>query len=156
MNRLIEDTVFPVHKGDISFKRPGQYVQGIMPYKSYMICFDLIGNTDKDIFAQTSFVVSNRYIKEYNQTISLITSAYSNSCKFINEHPNEAAKLLVKHGYIHNFRAAQLSLPLCNIRYEGAFTIERELTRYLNIFYEFDPKSIGGKLPNRDFIYQPQ
>lgn len=119
-------------------------------------CEAFIGNTDKDIFAQTSFVVSNRYIKEYNQTISLITSAYSNSCKFINEHPNEAAKLLVKHGYIHNFRAAQLSLPLCNIHYEGAFTIERELTRYLNIFYEFDPKSIGEKIPNRDFIYQPQ
>ena len=119
-------------------------------------CEAFIGNTDKDIFAQTSFVVSDRYIKEYNQTISLITSAYSNSCKFINEHPNEAAKLLVKHGYIHNLQAAQLSLPLCNIRYEGAFTIERELTRYLNIFYEFDPKSIGGKLPNRDFIYQPQ
>lgn len=119
-------------------------------------CEAFIDNTDKDIFAQTSFVVSNRYIKEYNQTISLTTSAYSNSCKFINEHPYEAAKLLVKHGYIHNLKAAQLSLPLCNIRYEGAFTIERELTRYLNIFYEFDPKSIGGKLPDRNFIYQPQ
>jgi len=39
----IEDTVHPVHKGDIVFRRPGQLTQGIMPYKCYTIIFDLEG-----------------------------------------------------------------------------------------------------------------
>ena len=30
-----------------------------------------------------------------------------------------------------------------------------ELMEYLNIFYEYSPKSIGGKLPPRNIIYQP-
>ena len=33
--------------------------------------------------------------------------------------------------------------------------VERELMEYLNIFYEYSPKSIGGKLPPRNIIYQP-
>lgn len=45
---IIEGKEYPVHKGDIVFRKPGQYVQGVMPYICYLICFDLMGNTDKD------------------------------------------------------------------------------------------------------------
>lgn len=45
---IIEGKEYPVYKGDIVFRRPGQYVQGVMPYICYFICFDLLGNTGKD------------------------------------------------------------------------------------------------------------
>jgi len=41
----IDDTIHPVHKGDIVFRRPGQITQGIMPYKCFTIIFDLGGQT---------------------------------------------------------------------------------------------------------------
>jgi len=44
---MIEGNEYPVRTGDIVFRRPGQLVQGIMPYKCYLICFDLLGNTGK-------------------------------------------------------------------------------------------------------------
>jgi NitT/TauT family transport system substrate-binding protein len=53
-----------------------------------------------------------------------------------------------------SYENAKRAIPLCNIRYVGAFALEREINRYLNIFYEFNPESIGGKIPDRDFIYQ--
>lgn len=119
-------------------------------------CEEFVLNTDVDIFAQTSFLVNNKYIENYGKSIDRICAAYSRSCNFINDQPDEAARLLVKHRFLTDFNAARISLPLCNIRYVGAFAVERELMKYLNIFFEYDPASIGGKLPNRNIIYQPE
>jgi len=119
-------------------------------------CEEFVLNTDVDIFAQTSFLVNNKYIENYGESIDRICAAYSRSCNFINDQPDEAARLLVKHRFLTDFNAARISLPLCNIRYVGAFAVERELMKYLNIFFEYDPASIGGKLPNRNIIYQPE
>lgn len=44
---MIENQVYPIKKGDIVFRRPGQYVEGIMPYCCYLICFDLTGTSGK-------------------------------------------------------------------------------------------------------------
>ncbi|MCX7922346.1 MAG: AraC family transcriptional regulator [Clostridia bacterium] len=45
---LIDDKLYPIHKGDVAFRRPGQTTQGIMQYNCYLICFDLIGNSNKN------------------------------------------------------------------------------------------------------------
>jgi AraC family transcriptional regulator len=44
---IVDGTEFPVRKGDIMLRRPGQRAQGVMPYSCYMICFDLLGNMGK-------------------------------------------------------------------------------------------------------------
>lgn len=44
----IDDRLYPVQKGDVLFRSPGPFTQGIMPYNSYLICFDLVGNDSKD------------------------------------------------------------------------------------------------------------
>lgn len=44
---MIEDTIYPINKGDIVFRKPGQLVQGIMPYSCYLICFDMTGSSGK-------------------------------------------------------------------------------------------------------------
>ncbi len=45
---IIDNNYFSISKGDVVFRKPGQYTQGIMPYSCYLICFDLLGNTNKD------------------------------------------------------------------------------------------------------------
>lgn len=37
----INEELIPIHRGDIIFRRPGQYTQGIMPYSCYFISFDM-------------------------------------------------------------------------------------------------------------------
>lgn len=46
-SELIDDITYPVHKGDIVFRRPGQVTQGIMPYKCYTVIFSLDGLTSR-------------------------------------------------------------------------------------------------------------
>jgi AraC family transcriptional regulator len=45
---LIDDTIYPIKKGDIVLRRPGQITQAIMPFSCYVIFVDLLGNTGKD------------------------------------------------------------------------------------------------------------
>jgi NitT/TauT family transport system substrate-binding protein len=117
-------------------------------------CEEYINNVNRDIFAQTAFLVSSRFSADNHENVTAVCEAYSNSCNFTNEQPEMAAKLLVKHKLSNTTEAAKMSLPLCNINYVGAFAIKQELMEYLNIFYQFSPESIGGKLPDDNFIYQ--
>lgn len=121
-----------------------------------LYCQDFIFNSDVDVFAQTAFLVNTQFAHQHKDMVKIMSALYSSSCDFINNNPDQAAQLLVKHGMISDLNTARVSLPLCNIRYVGAFAVEREVMRYLNIYYEFAPESIGGKLPDRNFIYQPE
>lgn len=43
----IDDKLYHINKGDIVFRRPGQFTQGIAPYMGYLVCFDLLNSTGK-------------------------------------------------------------------------------------------------------------
>lgn len=44
---LLNDVLYPLRRGDIAFRRPGEITEGILPYNCYLICLDLLGNTGK-------------------------------------------------------------------------------------------------------------
>ncbi|KNY25432.1 helix-turn-helix domain-containing protein [Pseudobacteroides cellulosolvens] len=46
-SQIIDDKCYNVKQGDIIFRKPGQYTQGIMPYSCYLICVDILSNTGK-------------------------------------------------------------------------------------------------------------
>lgn len=117
-------------------------------------CEEFFRNSDVDIFVQSAFVVSNRFIEQHPELISEVSNAYAMSCNFINDQPKEAARMLVAKGMMPDEKTALTALPLCNIRYVSAFAIERETHRYLEIFHDFNPETTGGKTKVRDFIYQ--
>lgn len=107
---------------------------------------------DKNIFAQTSFLVNSRLSVDCIDIIQEVSLAYAESCNFTSQHTDEAAKLLLKHGYYPDLITAFRSIPLCNIHYVPAIEIKEKVYQYLNIFYKAAPKSVGGKLPDDNFI----
>ena len=109
---------------------------------------------NENIFAQTSFLINNRLSNYYTDIIQAITAQYSGSCDFTSQQTEEAAKLLVKHRFLPDLHTAALSIPLCNIQYIAAAEAQDKIEQYLNIFYTFEPKSIGGKMPDDGFIYR--
>jgi NitT/TauT family transport system substrate-binding protein len=119
-----------------------------------LYCEDFLLNSDKNVFVQTAFLVSDRFTTDNPELVSAVCEAYSTSCNFINEQPEKAAGLLVKHKLSPNIALAQRSIPLCNINYVAAFTIDDEINSYLRIFYTFNPKSVSGKIPDNEFIYK--
>jgi AraC family transcriptional regulator len=45
----LDNTLYPLREGDLVFRRPGQITQGVRPYSCYLICFDLTGNSGKNL-----------------------------------------------------------------------------------------------------------
>ncbi|HLP04002.1 MAG TPA: ABC transporter substrate-binding protein [Paludibacter sp.] len=117
-------------------------------------CEEYLDNIDKDIFVQTAFLVNARFSEQKPGIVKQICDLYSASCNFTSEQPVKTAELMVKHGISPDTAIARRSIPLCNINYMGAFALEQEIRSYLKIFHASNPKSIGGKLPDKGFILQ--
>lgn len=103
----IDEKLYPVSKGDIIFRRPGQTTQGIMNFSCYAVYFDLAGNTFKDHYTyqledQSSY--QDYYVNPVLDTIPVIfhpasgdkyEDLYERMLKeFI--HYNEASGLVLK------------------------------------------------------------
>ncbi len=117
-------------------------------------CEEYMLNMFKDIFVQTAFLVNTNFANNHPLILKEINEQYIRSCNFINEEPTLAAELVVKLGLLPDIDIAAKSLPLCNIRYVSAFAIERELSLYLNIFLKQNPETIGGKIPDKGFVFK--
>ena len=105
-----------------------------------------------NMFTQTAFVVNSDFAAKNQELVEKILSHVEASCTFTRIQPEKTAYLLYQHHYTDDINTAMRSIPLCNIYFERAHAIREEISRYLNIFYTFDPASIGGKMPDDQFI----
>ena len=48
---------------------------------------------------------------------------------------------------------AEKALPYCNITYIAGTEMQQKLSGYLNVLFEQDAASVGGKLPDDAFYY---
>lgn len=73
---IIDDKNYTINKGDIVFRRPGQYTQGTMPYCCYLICFDLLGNTGKNLLTYDFDEVQQFQAYYLNPIIDIIPTVF--------------------------------------------------------------------------------
>jgi len=105
-----------------------------------------------NLFAQTALLVKSGFATDNAEIVNKLLSHVEASCLFTTLQPEKTAQLLQEHNYTDDIGTAMRSIPLCNINFVRASAIRDEIDRYLNIFYSFDPASIGGKIPDEAFI----
>ena len=66
----------------------------------------------------------------------------------------EAAALVEKYDIV-KAAIAQKAIPYCNITYIDGEAMKEALSGYLQVLYDQNPDSVGGKLPDDDFYYIP-
>lgn len=104
------------------------------------------------IFAQTALVVRHEFAQEHADWVDKVLSHVEASCIAVRVRPENTARLLYQRHFTDDISITMRSIPLCNINFVRAYTIREEIDQYLRIFYKFDPASIGGKLPDDQFI----
>jgi len=105
-----------------------------------------------NMFAQTALVVNSVFAQKNPEYVAKILSHVEASSMFTRIQPEKTAYLMLQHKYTDDIGTALRSIPLCNINFVRAYRIREEISRYLTIFYTFDPASIGGKIPDDQFI----
>lgn len=98
-------------------------------------------------------VVSTDFLENNAQAFEAFLQEYKNSVAFVNENNEEAAKIIGDLGIIDE-KIALEALPKCNIVYLEGEPMKESLNAYLEVLFEGNPESIGGKMPTEQFYYE--
>lgn len=100
-------------------------------------------------------VVRNDFLEKEPEAVKIFLSEHEKSAAYTKEQTQKAAELVVKTGIIEKAPIAELALPKCNITCITGTQMKDALSGYLQVLYDQDPKSVGGKLPGDEFYYLP-
>ena len=123
------------------------------------IVLDLTAEWDKVQGAEGSrlvtgvTVVTNEFLKNNEEAVKVFLSDHKVSAKAAVSDPKTTAEQIVQAGIIEKAPIAQKALPYCNITFIEGEEMKAALSGYLNVLFEQDPKSVGGKLPADNFYY---
>lgn len=87
--------------------------------------------------------------------VDLFMAEHKESAEFANTNVAEAAELVAASGIIAKAPVAVKAMPYCSISYIDGQEMKEKLSGYLNVLFEQDPTSVGGKLPEDGFYYIP-
>lgn len=104
--------------------------------------------------AETAFLGKESVIQKDRQTVDKIVSAYAVSTKWVNQHPDSAAALIVKYGILPDAEVAASAIPGSHLKFVTAIDAEKDVEDYLYVFYKLNPDITGGKMPDENFIYR--
>ena len=100
-------------------------------------------------------VARNDFIDENKDAIDTFLNEYSESVNYINNNVEKASELSEKYEIMPK-DIARDAIPKCNIVYIDGSEMSLMTNGFLEVLFDFDPKSIGGRLPNEDFYYKKQ
>lgn len=98
-------------------------------------------------------IARKSFVNEHPEAIEQFLREYEKSSAFVNENIDEAAKLIVDVGILGNVEIAKKAIPNCNISFSKGEAMQKAVEGMLTVLFEANPKSIGGKLPDKDFYY---
>ena len=102
------------------------------------------------VIARTEFVEQNP------QAVRDFLAEYKTSIETVTADVDAAATLCETYQIIPKAAIAKAAIPYCGLTYVDALDLRRGLHPYLNILYDYDPSSIGGKVPGVEFYYYDQ
>lgn len=98
-------------------------------------------------------VVRNAFLEEHPQEVEAFLADYQASIEAAQNDVEGTAALCEKYGLIPKAALAQKAIPECGITYVDGAEMKEQLSGYLNVMFEANPKSVGGALPADDFYY---
>lgn len=107
---------------------------------------------DKSKMITGVLVVRKDFADKYPEKVKDFMEDYKESIEFTNKNIDKAAKLIGQFNIVPE-AVAKKAIPHCNITYIDGQDMKNNLSAYLKILYDANPKSIGGKMPGEDFYY---
>lgn len=100
-------------------------------------------------------VVRTEFAQEHPEIVEDFMERYQESVTFVNDHAEEAAKMIGNYDIIPE-EIAKKALPECNIVYIDGAEMKEKLSGYLEVLKQENPQAIGGTLPTDEFYYDAE
>ncbi|SFP34188.1 NitT/TauT family transport system substrate-binding protein [Oscillibacter sp. PC13] len=102
----------------------------------------------------TGVVVARREVVEKNPAaVDAFLADYAASVEWVNANTANAAALVAEYGIVEASPVAEKALPHCNIVCVTGEKMQEKLSGYLQVLFDANADSVGGKLPRDDFYY---
>ena len=100
-------------------------------------------------------VVRKDFLDEYEKEFSKFLDEYDYFIDVTNdeEEIDAVSEYIVTYGIVDDKEIASESIPRCNIIFIDGSKMLRLVDNFLSTMYEFNPKSVGGAIPEEDFYY---
>ncbi len=98
-------------------------------------------------------IVRDEYLEKNPNTVKTFLGEYERSIKAAIADAVTAGVLCEKYGIIPKAALAAKAIPSCGLTYVDGEDMKNNLTNYLQVMFDANPQSIGGKMPGDDFFY---
>ena len=99
-------------------------------------------------FAQTAIVLT----PDMSASRDTLDSLLAESCRFANERPEEAIRILEDKKLFAPGMLTPEAIRRCRLDYKSSQEAQAEIDTFLRLIFQYEPKAIGGKLPDARFI----
>lgn len=101
-----------------------------------------------------SIIVQKSFIENNKEAFNTFLDEYKKSVAFVNSEADKAAELIEKHEILPKAVIAKRAIPYSNIVFIEGDEAKAYLEDFYQVLFSFEPKSVGGKLPNEGFYYK--
>ena len=118
-----------------------------------------VNDTWKDVFKnengypQSTLIVKSSFAKENSEFVKGFIKILDENIKYTNENPKEVGEFAVKFGI--NVKAPLLvkAIDRTNLKFIDIDNCKDDYTNYYNSLISFNPKVLGGKVPDENIYY---
>lgn len=111
------------------------------------------GKTDS-VLAMGGVIVREEFAKSNPKAVSDFLNEYEKSIIYLNNDMESGAELIVKYGIMPEAGLAKAAIPGSNVVFISGTELKTKIANVFDVFFNADPKSVGGKLPKADFYYE--
>ncbi|MCL2575367.1 MAG: ABC transporter substrate-binding protein [Defluviitaleaceae bacterium] len=101
----------------------------------------------------TTVIARREFVEQNPDLVEIFMMELESSVNFTNNSVEQAAELAVTYDIIPAAPVARLAIPRSNIVFITGGQFETYVTNILEVFYNHNPVSIGGQMPNADFFF---
>jgi NitT/TauT family transport system substrate-binding protein len=102
-------------------------------------------------YPQTVFLARREAVERSPEHFSRLMERIRRSLQAALDDPAETARLTEESEVGLPAAVTESALPRLNIRYESAAEARSEIAEYLEVLYDFNPRSVGGAVPGDEF-----
>lgn len=100
-----------------------------------------------------AIVARTEFLETHKGLVDEFLSEYQVSTEYANTNPDQTADLAETYDLMPA-AVAEKAIPHCNIVYIDGDEMKTDIDAFLQVLYGFEPKSIGGALPDENFYYK--
>lgn len=103
--------------------------------------------------AMGCIVVKTELAENHPEVVDAFLDQYEKSVNWVLENQVEASVLIEKYEVLPKAKVAEMALPNSNIVFMKNDAMKSQMDSILQILFDYNPKSIGGSLPDDGFYY---